>query len=66
MLGFIKRRLTRQRKAASIEEMTNLKQEGDLVLANSTDENPKYSYHNSFELPGFDSYYAVDARHERR
>jgi hypothetical protein len=65
MFGFIKKRLTRPREAASIEKMTNLKQEEDLVLANSRDKKPKYSYHNSFELPRFGIYYTVDTRHER-
>jgi hypothetical protein len=65
MFGFIKKRLTRPREAASIEEMTNLKQEEDLESEQSPDEKPKYSYHNSFELPGPGVYSTVETRYER-
>lgn len=65
MLGFMKKKVTRPQEATNAKEMTNLKQEEDLVRANSPDEKPKYSYHNSFKLPGFGIYYTVDARHER-
>ena len=66
MFGFIKKRLTRPREAASIEEITNSKQEQDLLQAHSPDEKPKYSYHNSFELPGPGIHHTADARDERQ
>jgi hypothetical protein len=51
MFGFMKKRVAKPQKAARTEEMTNLKQEELLASAQSPDEKPKYSYHDSFELP---------------
>jgi hypothetical protein len=62
MFGFMRKRVTRPQEAASTEEM---KQEQDLLRAHSPDEKPKYSYRNSFELPGQVIYHTADARDEK-